>query len=189
MTSIGGLSAWDTSNVTSMNAMFQDCFALTSVGDLSGWNTGNVTDMGWMFYRCLALPTLGNISGWNTSKVTDMTRTFANMGAYIDSISLNLSGWNTSSVTDMTGMFLGSAVTELDVSGWDTSKVTSASNMFNNCYVQKITMGPKFTLVGQLLSNTWYDNTDGTCYTRAELEALVRTDVRTYTTTEPETAT
>ena len=132
-----------------------------------------------------AMTTFAGANVLDTSKVTSMAGMFQNCSKLT---SLDVSGWDTSSVTDMTSMFLGSAVTELDVSEWDTSKVTSASSMFNNCYVQKITMGPKFTLVGQLLSNTWYDNADGTCYTRAELEALVRTDVRTYTTTKPETA-
>ena len=65
----------DTSNVTSMNGMFSECWALTSL-DLSGWNTSNVTEMSDMFSNCSALTSL-DVSGWDTSNVTDMNSMFS----------------------------------------------------------------------------------------------------------------
>ena len=60
----------DTSNVITMDRMFNSCVALTSL-DVSGWNTSNVTDMSSMFDNCSALTSL-DLSGWDTSNVTNM---------------------------------------------------------------------------------------------------------------------
>ncbi len=45
----------DTSSVTDMNSMFEDCYNLTSVDGLSSWDTSNVTNMNSMFYGCSRL--------------------------------------------------------------------------------------------------------------------------------------
>ena len=47
----------DTSNVTDMYYMFNNCRALTSL-DLSGWNINNDTNIGGMFGSCSALKTI-----------------------------------------------------------------------------------------------------------------------------------
>ena len=57
-----------TSEVTSMNSMFDNCYALETL-DLSNWNTSKVRDMGEMFGRCRLLKTL-DLSGWDTSNAT-----------------------------------------------------------------------------------------------------------------------
>lgn len=62
---------FDTSSVTSMRTMFQECIALRSVPDL---NTANVTDMGYMFYNCRSLERLPHFS--NTSNVTTFEYAF-----------------------------------------------------------------------------------------------------------------
>ena len=64
----------NTSNVTDMSSMFNNCSGLKSL-DLSGWNTSNVTSMNQMFYYCNKLETL-DLSGWDTSNVTDMNGMF-----------------------------------------------------------------------------------------------------------------
>ena len=69
----------DTSNVTNMNDIFNDCRALTSL-DLSGWDTSNVTNMNYMFYGCGALTSL-DVSKWNTSNVTNMYNMFRDCSA------------------------------------------------------------------------------------------------------------
>ena len=120
-------SKWDTSNVTDMSGMFQNCSSLTSL-DLSGWDTSKVTDMSYMF----ANGDLSSIdlSGWDTSNVTDMGDMFSGCSSLT---SLDVSNFNTSNVTSMSGMFSGcSSLTSLDLSGWDTSKVTDMSYMFAN---------------------------------------------------------
>jgi surface protein len=65
------LSAWDTSNVTSMYQMFYSCY-LTSL-DLSNFDTSNVTSMSYMFDSCTNLTTL-DLSNFDMSNVTSMFR-------------------------------------------------------------------------------------------------------------------
>lgn len=57
----------DTSNVTSMNGMFNFCQSLTSL-DLSNFDTSNVTSMGLMFYYCSGLTSL-DLSNFDFSKL------------------------------------------------------------------------------------------------------------------------
>ena len=150
------VSNWDTSKVTNMSLMFNNCKNLTSVGDLSNWDTSKVTNMSMMFNGASRLTSL-DVSNWDTSKVTNMSLMFngasslhsldvsnwhtgnvINMYAMFSDASsltsLDVSKWNTGNVTDMGLMFNGaSRLTSLDVSNWDTSKVTNMSLMFNNC--------------------------------------------------------
>ena len=119
----------NTSNVTNMNYMFQDCRSLTSL-DVSNFNTSNVTSMTNMFISCNGLTSL-DLSGWDTSNVTSM----ASMFSYCNSLtSLTLSNFNTNNVTSMSQMFRGcSGLTSLDVSNFDTSKVIGMMLMFYDC--------------------------------------------------------
>lgn len=71
---IEGLDLLDTSKVTDMRGMFEDCRNLESL-DLSGFNTSNVTNMSSMFNNCSALTNL-DVSGFDTSKVTNMSAMF-----------------------------------------------------------------------------------------------------------------
>ena len=101
LTEISGIDNLNTSDVTNMRYMFNNCQNLTSL-DLSGFDTSNVTNMYAMFYNCESLTRL-NLSGFNTSNVTDM----AYMFSYCTSLETVYVGsdWNTSAVTESTGMF------------------------------------------------------------------------------------
>ena len=128
MTSID-LSALDTSNVTNMKRIFEDCNSLTSL-DLSSFDTSKVTYMNMMFYDCSSLQSL-DVSNFDTSNVTNMSSMF---GECRRLTSLNVSSFDTSKVTDMDSMFLRcSSLTSLDVSHFNTSKVTNMSRMFELC--------------------------------------------------------
>ena len=117
---------YDTSNVTDMSDMFNNCSRLTSL-DLSGWNTSKAIYMNNMFQKCSRLTSL-DLSGWNTSKVTDIRAMFYNCSALT---SLDLSGWNTSKVTDISGMFYNcSALTSIDLSGFSLISCTNATDIF-----------------------------------------------------------
>ena len=123
------VSSFDTSKVTNMTSMFYGCYKLTSL-DLSNFNTTNVTNMRYMFNGCSNLTSL-DLSSFNTSNVTDMIYMFSDCKALT---SLDVSGFDTSKVTDMYAMFNGcDKLTSLDVSNFDTSKVTNMSYMFNGC--------------------------------------------------------
>ena len=129
LTQINFNDNFNTSNVTNMTGMFNDCISLTSL-DLSNFNTSNVTDMGWMFGYCKSLTSL-DLSSFNTAKVTNMDGMF---GWCSSQTSLDLSRFNTSNVTDMGYMFIScSSLTSLDLSSFDTSKVTDMIAMFQLC--------------------------------------------------------
>ena len=120
---------FNTSNVTSMFRMFENCSSLTSL-NLSNFNTSNVTNMNTMFGGCSSLTSL-DLNSFNTSKVTNMFGMFAGCSSLT---SLDLSGFNTSKVTDMIFLFEDClSLTNLDLSSFNTSNVTRMTNMFNNC--------------------------------------------------------
>lgn len=154
--SIEGLPNLDTSDVTSMDGMFDSCNSLTNL-DVSHFNTSKVTDMVDMFHDCQSLTNLDssnfdtanltsmegmfsgcqklinlNVANFNTSKVTDMVDMFKDCQSLTD---LDLSNFNTSKVTNMQNMFSGCAkLIALDLSHFDTSKVTIMDGMFENCH-------------------------------------------------------
>ena len=131
--SIEGLANLNTSNVTSMYAMFQDCPNLTEL-DLSKFNTSKVTNMYAMFYGCNNLNSI-DLSSFNTSAVTDMMRMFAGCEKLT---SIDVSHFNTSNVTNMMDMFFScEKLEELDLSNFDTSNVTDVSWMFYGCHSLK----------------------------------------------------
>ncbi len=68
LTNITGIEYLNTSEVTNMAFMFNQCSSLTSL-DLSNFNTAKVTDMSYMFYNCKALMTIYAGDGWNTDNV------------------------------------------------------------------------------------------------------------------------
>ena len=113
---IKGIENFDTSNVTNMRIMFQNCTNLTNL-NLSNFNTSKVTDMGYMFNDCSSLTTL-DLSGFNTSNVTDMEYMFYKCASLT---SLNLSKFKTENVTKMNNMFKNcSSLTYLNVDNFET---------------------------------------------------------------------
>ena len=99
--SITGISYLNTSNVTSMAAMFQNCKTLTSL-DVSGFNTSNVTNMVGMFSLCQALTSL-DLSSFDTHNVINMSLMFQNNFA-LKTIYVG-NGWSTESVENSDEMF------------------------------------------------------------------------------------
>jgi surface protein len=70
------LSNFDSSNVTNMRSMFEDCRNLTSI-DLSNFDTSNVGNTYAMFSGCRSLTTL-DLTSFDTSKVINMSYMFYN---------------------------------------------------------------------------------------------------------------
>ena len=123
------LSSFDTSKVTDMHAMFNYCSRLTAL-DLSSFDTSNVTNMSFMFSGCKSLTSL-NVSNWDTSNVTDMRLMFDKCSSLT---TVDASHFDTSKVTDMSKMFSGcESLASLDVSHFDTSNVTDMHAMFDGC--------------------------------------------------------
>ena len=69
------VSHFDTSQVTNMSKMFENCYYLTSL-DLSNFDTSKVTDMSYMFNGCSKLTYL-DLSKWNTSRANKMSYMFS----------------------------------------------------------------------------------------------------------------
>ena len=123
------LSVMDTSKVTNMSNMFNQCKNLLSL-DVSKFNTSNVVYMTSMFSKCSKLTSL-DLSNFDTSKVNDMNSMFANCSSLTI---LNISKFNTSNVEKMAAMFSGcSKLTALDVSKFSTGNVQDMFCMFYNC--------------------------------------------------------
>ena len=81
LTTIEGIENLNTSNVSSLSAMFDDCVSLTSI-DLSNFKTSNVTDMNSMFEGYsydMSLTEIIGLDKLDTSKVTDMSYMFYRM--------------------------------------------------------------------------------------------------------------
>ena len=104
--SITGINYLNTSEVTRMSGMFQNCTKLTSL-DVSHFNTSKLIDMKYMFYNCSQLTVL-DLSSFNTAKVTDMSFMFHGCN-HLETIYVD--------------------------TGWSTAKVTRSDNMFYLCYV------------------------------------------------------
>ena len=83
--------ACDTSEVTNMARMFNECFYLKDL-TLSNFNTENVTDMSNMFYNCCSLKEL-DLSSFDTKKCTRMSNMFCGCDKLTK---LNLSNFFTS---------------------------------------------------------------------------------------------
>ena len=123
------LSSFNTNNVSDMSSMFNNCSSLTTL-DLSNFNTNNVSNMSSMFYYCSSLTTL-NLNSFNTNNVSDMSSMFNNCSSLT---TLNLSNFNTAKVKDMQNMFWGcKALESLDLSSFNTEKIETMCGMFNTC--------------------------------------------------------
>jgi surface protein len=97
------LTNFNTSNVTNMSSMFNNCEALTTL-DVSDFDTSNVTNMSYMFQNCESLTNL-DLSNFNTSNVSQMVAIFQNCRTMT---SLDVSSWNVGShITSYERMFSG----------------------------------------------------------------------------------
>lgn len=129
---IENTSYLNTSNVTTMTNMFEDCSKLTSL-DVSDFDTSSVTNMVSLFSGCSKLTSL-DISNFDTSNVTIMNAMFRNCSSLIK---LDLSSFNISKVTGLSTMFYGCTQlkTILVNSQWTTDSILSymSSLMFFGC--------------------------------------------------------
>lgn len=124
---LADVSHLDTSNFTSMDSMFRNCYLLTEL-DVSHFDTSKVTSMSYMFKGCSSLTSL-NVSGFDTSKVTNMSAMFK--GCSVKDIDLR--AWNVENVTEMNVMFESATTEVINLTDWNAVKCTNMSNMFAYC--------------------------------------------------------
>lgn len=128
---LADVSHLDTSNFTSMDSMFRNCYLLTEL-DVSHFDTSKVTSMSYMFKGCSSLTSL-NVSGFDTSKVTNMSAMFK--GCSVKDIDLR--AWNVENVTEMNVMFESATTEVINLTDWNAVKCTNMVNMFNGCIAIK----------------------------------------------------
>ena len=116
-----GTPLLNTSKVTNMQSMFENCSSLTTIPKL---DTSNATSMFGMFVGCSSLTTIPLL---DTSKVTNMVNMF-NYCRNLATIPL----LDTSNVTGMGGMFNG-CENLTTIPQLNTSKVTHTNYMFYMC--------------------------------------------------------
>ena len=123
------LSNFDSSKVSSMKGMFNDCTNLKAI-NFNNFNTSLVNDMSLMFSNCESLVSL-NLSNFDTSKVTTMEQMFYNC---LLLTSLNLSNFITPELLTMNVMFYNcKSLKNIDISNIKTSKVIYMGNLFGEC--------------------------------------------------------
>jgi len=66
---ITGIASWDVSNVTTMEAMFQGCTSLVFLDDLSKWDTSSLEYAHYLFFLCENLTQVTGLGSWNTTKI------------------------------------------------------------------------------------------------------------------------
>lgn len=122
------LTGWDTSNVTTMASMFDNCSALTNIIGLSKFNLSKVTTTANML-QYAKIETI-ELTGSDVPKLTDCSYMFSGCSK---ATNIDLSTWTTPNLTKTDAMFSRcSVLANLDMRNADFSKVTSYSSMFNN---------------------------------------------------------
>ena len=170
LTEIENINLLDTSNVTNMNWMFDDCRSLTNL-DVSKFDTSQVKNMSGMFFDCKSLTNL-DVSNFDTSQVTNMNSMFSGCSSLI---SLDVSKFDTSEVTDMSHMFsFCSNLTNLNLSSFNTSQVTTMSSMFSSCS----------SLINLDVSNFDTSNVTSMVSMFSECRSLTSLDVSNFDTSE-----
>ena len=111
----------NTSNVRGMPQMFNNCSKLTTIPLL---DTSNVTDMHYMFNRCLNLTTIPKLDTSNVFNMSDMFAGCTNL--------TTIPELNTSNAANMSTMF-ASCTNLTTIPELNTSKVTNMSAMFAGC--------------------------------------------------------
>lgn len=160
------VSNFNTSKVTDMSNMLQSCESLTNIKGLENFDTSQVTNMNQMFMTCNKLTSI-DVSNFDTSKVTNMRYMFAGCSSLP---SLNVSRFNTSNVTNMSDMFAGcSSLTSIDVSNFDTSQVIYIGNMFKNCPK----LNGSITIMNPNITN-YYDSMFYNCSTDSNTKFIVK---------------
>lgn len=120
-----GYENWNTSNVTTFKATFQNQSKLTSL-DLSNWSLESAKDLSWMFCGCSGLTELklGNLA----NQATTLLAMFQECSSLTE---LNVDNLCTSACTSVGQIFYGdSSLISLDLSTWDFSNCTSMASMF-----------------------------------------------------------
>lgn len=163
----------NTSNVIDTQKAFSSCRKLTDISNIADWNTNKVSNFSQMFEGCQSLESLDALSSWNMSKAERMSYMFSNCENLSDVSAV--ANWETSTLNTVYGMFMGTAIEEIDISGFKITSSTESDfflDVKTGCEVRKVTIGESCTIKESSLSNSgltgnWFNGTDR--YTATEL--------------------
>ena len=128
------LTGINTSKMTAMSRMFENCQKLTALNLGSSFDTSGVRTMYNMFYRCYAITSL-NLSGWDVSNVVDMSYMFCEC-AKVTTITPGT--LHAEKVRTMQGMFQTcSVLATLDMSEVYTRDIGNMESTFRGCVALK----------------------------------------------------
>ena len=122
---------FDTTEVTLLSNMFQNCKNLKKITFNDKFNTSSVSDMTSMFENCISLTSL-DLSIFDTRIVAKMEGMFRNCQSLT---SLDLSNFQTPKLLKIAYMFQDCESLEyLDISNMDTSLITYMNGTFSDCW-------------------------------------------------------
>ena len=133
----GDISHWDTSDVTSIFAMFLGATSFNQ--DISNWDTSNVTNMEFTFDGASAFNQ--DIGSWDTSSVDNMRYMFRRASAF----NQNIGNWDTGNVTNMNFMFQNATAFNQNLSGWCVVEILSTpTNFATGAFLAATTQHPNW---------------------------------------------
>ena len=133
---------WDTSNVTLMTAIFQNCRLYNQ--DVTTFDTTDVTNLSSVFANCFSFnngdaigastkPLDANPAYWQTTNVTNMSSLFQSNFAF----NQTLANWSTGAVQNTSFMFYSCFLFSKPLSIWNVTMVQDMSYMFAYAYAFK----------------------------------------------------
>ena len=137
---IQGIENLNTSKVTNLKSMFEECSALTEL-DLVGFDVRKVTDASSMFESCTLLKTIYNDHSWSIPTTTDM---FNGCTSLVGGVSYNHSKVNGAMASPVNGYFTTTGTARYDYleCSWDetthevvqTVRTTQAEQLTSSKY-------------------------------------------------------
>lgn len=135
LTKIDFAGNFDTSETTTMDALFYGCTGLTTVLGMEQFNTQNVTNISRLFTNCSAIDNI-DLSAWDTSNVTTISRLFQGCTS-LSNVRLNWSETNTKNFSDISYAFYNCknliSLADTGIESWVLPNVTEGSAVFYNC--------------------------------------------------------
>lgn len=161
---------------SALPSIFTGCNSLTSI-DVSNWDTSNVTDMSVMFQNCKNLQTIVGLENLDMSKVTNFTGMF-NECASLTEINLPTTNFNGKNIRLNSFAQGTKSLTTLDLTNWTNAMVIGDLNRFLN--YSSVTSFDVSTLDATVLHIGYFLPTPTTLQEFKFFKSLSFTDIANY---------
>ena len=144
----GHISSWDTSEVTSMDHLFN--IYIDQPIAIGNWDVSNVTNMSHMFSGASSFnQPIGN---WDVSNVTNMSHMFSGARLFNQPIE----NWDVSKVMDMEYMFNYAKSFNQPIGNWNVSKATIINDLLRGA--EAFNQSTENLDNRNIIKKTFYDN-------------------------------